>query len=479
MLNYLHFISDIGRYDPSCVLPQNYSDFVCISTYTNIIKKGAAMPDTLVDMFFANAERLGEKTLFQEKIDGVYNEISYNTAAEKATNFAYGLHEMGIDANDNVAIYSENRPEWAYSDLAILSLGAVCVPIYATLTISQAEYILNNSQSKVIIVSQPEKLEDVKKVFNNLKTVKRIITMFDNGEGDSKLVQSFDEVIRAGIEARRKNPKLLSGIKEGFSKDDVVSILYTSGTTGDPKGVMLTNHNFISNVESVLAVYDIFEEDLFLSFLPLSHVFERMVGYYLPLYRGASIAYAESPLTVGDNMREVHPTVMASVPRLYEKMYNLVQDNVSKGSAVKKLIFKFCLRAGKKHFQQTKKGKVSSFTAFKFRLADKLVFGKLRGRTGGRIRFFVSGGAPLVKEIGEFFAYAGIKIIEAYGLTETSPGITANPFHDCRFGTVGVPLPGIEVKIAEDGEICTRGPHVMKGYFNDQEATDEVIDEEK
>jgi len=436
------------------------------------------VPETLIEMFFQNAERLREKAAFSVKKEGEYSAISFSESAEIIANLAHGLHELGVEKGDHVAILSENRPEWAFSDFAVLSLGAVTVPIYATLTITQVEFILNNSQSKYIIVSQPEHCENIMKIFNNLKTLKRIITLYDHAEQDSKLLHSFDEIAALGEAARRKNPAFIKERRAELTGSDVVSILYTSGTTGEPKGVILTNSNFLSNIEMAGNVIKVYEDDVFLSFLPLSHVFERMAGYYFPLSIGCTIAYAESMQTVGDNMREVKPTIMISVPRLYEKIYGLILANVARSSAVKKMIFSWCVRSGKKYLKQSGRKKVSSLTVFRKGIADRLVFQKLRERTGGRIRFFVSGGAPLAREIGEFFSCAGLMIVEGYGLTETSPVIAANPLEACRFGTVGPPLPGVEVKIAEDGEICTRGPHVMQGYYNNPEGTREVIDGE-
>ena len=342
----------------------------------------------------------------------------------------------------------------------------------------QIEYILNDSESKYIVVSQPEHLETVDGVFNNLKKLKRIITLFDHDKRDAGYVLTFQEILDIGKEHMAEEPDFLRKQRAELVSTDVISILYTSGTTGDPKGVMLTNTNFLFNIKSILQVIDATERDMFLSFLPLCHIFERCLGHYLPLYLGATIAYAENIQTVGDNMREVHPTIMISVPRLYEKMYNLVQENVEKGSAVKKAIFKWCLHVGKRHRAQKIKGKVSGLTAYQYRIAEKLVFQKLRERTGGSIRFFASGGAPLAAEIGSFFAYAGIIILEGYGLTETSPVISVNLVEDFRFGTVGKAVPGVEIKIAEDGEILTRGQHVTPGYFRNEAATKESIDAE-
>ncbi|MFC1555444.1 AMP-dependent synthetase/ligase [candidate division KSB1 bacterium] len=436
------------------------------------------MPETLVDMFFNNAEKYGDKTALMSKEDGEYRKRSYTEIADDITHIAYGLKKMGVEKGDCFGILAENRPEWALVDMANLSLGAVTIPVYPTLSENQVEYVLNDSETKIIMVSQPEHLEAIEHIFNNLKTLRRIITLFDHGKSDAGHLITLDELIEKGKQHRQEEPEFLNKRRSELVSTDLVSVLYTSGTTGNPKGVMLNNTNFLSNIKAGLAVIPVSDTDLFLSFLPLCHIFERCLGYYLPLYLGATIAYAENIATVGDNMREVYPTIMISVPRLYEKIYNLIQDNVSKGSAVKKMIFNWSVRAGKRHFDQKRKGKVSALTSRKYKIADKLVFSKLRARTGGKIRFFASGGAPLSADIGKFFAYAGLIVLEGYGLTETSPIITVNPPEDYRFGTVGKPLPGVEVKIGDDGEILSRGPHIMMGYYKNDEATKEAIDAE-
>ncbi|MCH7782099.1 long-chain fatty acid--CoA ligase [candidate division KSB1 bacterium] len=435
------------------------------------------MPETLADAFFHIAEKFRDKPALMQKIDGVYTDITYGSFAETVADLAYAFHDAGLQKNDKIAILSENRPEWVYTDLAALSLGCLTVPVYPTMSSKQIEYILNDSHSKIVVLSQPEHLASINDIFNNLKDLKRVITLFHPEDDPHKIATEFQDFKSKGEESRKNNPDFLINRRKELDASDLATIIYTSGTTGVPKGVMLTHTNFIEEIKSVKEIISFSENDLFLSFLPLSHVYERMAGYYLPLSAGSTIAYAESTEKVGDNMREVHPTVMISVPRLYEKMYALVQDNVAKSSVIRKILFRWCLRAGKAHYLSTNKGHVSYVNKRKFALADKLVFKKLRMRTGGKIRFFVSGGAPLPKEIAEFFAYAGITILEGYGLTETAALVAVNTPGDCRPGTVGKPPPGIELKIADDGEICTRGLHIMKGYYNKPEETKKVMDE--
>ncbi|HHZ90892.1 TPA: long-chain fatty acid--CoA ligase [Candidatus Poribacteria bacterium] len=268
-------------------------------------------------------------------------------------------------------------------------------------------------------------------------------------------------------------------VAESVKPDDMATIIYTPGTTGDPKGAMLTHNNFTSNVRAGLKVISVTHEDTLLSFLPLSHVFERMVGHYLAIYCGAEIAYAESPFTVANNMKEVRPTVMASVPRLYEMMHDKILKGVRDSPPIKQKIFNWAVNVGKKKSQAIQRGESPNLIlSLKVSVANKLVFSKVKEATGGRLRFFVSGGALLPQAIAEFFHAAGILILEGYGLTEASPVITANSEHHFKFGTVGHPLPSVEVKIAEDGEILSRGPHIMLGYFSKPDETAEAIDEE-
>ncbi len=432
---------------------------------------------TLVEMFQEVVKKHGQKTSLMQKVAGEFKGFSYDEFGKRVKNFALGLASLGITHGDRIAMISENRPEWAISDFGILSLGATNVPIYPTITPQQIEYILKDSGSRLIIVSKPDLLEKILQIKDNLPALQKIICM-DESETKKDYMLKFEDLYQMGKKFDKDHAGYFENALKKVMPDDLCGIIYTSGTTGAPKGVMLTHNNLLSNVMAAKQVIRVDETDTLLSFLPLCHSFERMAGHFLAICAGATIAYAESVETVADNLGEVRPTLMTSVPRLYEKIYGRVIENANAGSSLKQKIFWWAVNTGEKYVNAKTKGKISGGLNFKYNLATKLVFSKLQQRVGGRLRFFVSGGAPLPKEIAEFFYKAGILILEGYGLTETSPVITVNREEQFKFGSVGPAVPGVEVKIADDSEILTRGPHVMKGYYKNPEATAESIDKE-
>lgn len=425
---------------------------------------------TLISMFEQSVEQHGNKPALAHKPKGgTYQDISYTQFGESVDIFSKGLSILGVQKGDRVAILSENRPEWAISDFGILKAGAINVPMFSTLTAAQVGYILNDSGANIICVSTEKQLEKVVTIHEDVPSLEQII-IYDQLEDEApEGVYEFADVCSQGMETDVT-------LDDVTDEDEIATIIYTSGTTGNPKGVMLTHTNFLSNYTAAKSLVDVGNTDVLLSFLPLSHVFERLGGHYVPIFSGAKIAYAESTFTVAQNMQEVSPTVMLSVPRLYETMHDRVLRAVEAGSSLKQKIFHWGVSVGSKVSSKIQQGnKPSAILNLKQSIADKLVFAKLKTATGGQLRFFISGGAALPQSIAEFFHAAGILILEGYGLTETSPVISLNYPEKWKFGTVGVPVPGIEVQIAEDGEILTRGPHVMKGYFNNETATAEVI----
>ena len=431
---------------------------------------------TINQMVQNTIQQHGSETALSHKVDKEYQDISYAALAEQIKHFCLGLIQLGLQKGDRVALLSENRPEWAITDLAILAGGGVTVPMFSTLTSAQVEYIVRDSGAKILCVSSERQLQKIKDWDANVPTNLQHIVIFDELQDDA--VRTFDQVCELG-QGVENGDQVYQQANEAVTPDDLASIIYTSGTTGDPKGAMLTHSNFMSNIQVITGIVTLTPDDVFLSFLPLSHVFERMGGHYLPLSSGATIAYAESPFTIRQNMQEVRPTVMMSVPRVYEAMHERILNSVKEGSPTKQKIFHWSVGVGSKVSQAIQqKKRPSSMLSLKASIANKLVFEKLKAVTGGRLRFFVSGGAPLSKAIAEFFHAAGILILEGYGLTETSPVICVNRPDQWKFGTVGPMIPGIEVKIAEDGEILSRGPHIMQGYFNKPSDTAEAIDAE-
>jgi long-chain acyl-CoA synthetase len=432
---------------------------------------------TLCDLFYYSVETHRKPEHLKIKRDGAWRAVSSEELKRVVEELSLGLRGLGVEAGDRVAILSENRPEWVYADLATLCAAAVDVPIYATLTPPQVLYILGDSESKVLIVSTAAQARKVAEIRAQARNLRHVIRM-DDGPDFPDWTVSLAEVRARGREALAREPEAVRRRAAQVKPEDLATLIYTSGTTGDPKGVMLTHRNLVSNVDAAHAAFPEFgAADTVLSFLPLCHVFERTGGYYIMLKSGATIAYAESNEKVPENMLEVRPTLMCSVPRLYEKMYARVNEKVAADPPLRRRIFRWALGVGREHFRrQVEKRPAGALLKLKFALADRLVFSKIKARTGGRLRLFISGGAPLAREIAEFFGAAGLLVCEGYGLTESSPVISVNRPDDLRPGSVGKPLPGVELKIADDGEILTRGPHVMKGYFKKPEATAEAID---
>ncbi len=410
------------------------------------------------------------------KRDGRWDDLSYRHLGDQVRDLSLGLLELGLGPGDRVAILSENRPEWAAADYACLAARCTDVPVYPTLPARQIEHILRDSGSAAIFVSSRAQLDKVRAIRSRLPNLRHIIAFDDvAGGGD---VHDLRQVQRQGRTAVGRHAHWREQALSA-APVDLATLIYTSGTTGDPKGVMLTHGNIASNVTAALSLFTFGPSDECLSFLPLSHIFERMLGHYALFYAGVTINYATSMDTVAAELLERRPTVVASVPRLYEKILARVLETVRQSSLPRRRIFTWSRAVGETYVNHlVARRPMPRRLALRYALADRLVFRKLRARTGGRIRFFVSGGAPLAPDIARFFYAAGMPIYEGYGLTETSPVIAANRPGRVRPGTVGPPIPGVAVRIANDGEIVVRGPNVMQGYFGKPGPTAEAIDPE-
>jgi len=431
------------------------------------------MVDTISQIILNTVRSYPKEDLILFKKEGAYVPISTQDFGNDIKYLSLGLKDLGHQAGDKLIILAENGPKWIMTDFANLCSGGITVPIYPSLVPEQIKYIIDDSDAKIVVCSSQELWEKLKTVKNELTKVTHFISFQSEiPEG----VLSLNDVMRKGKRIADEKTDLFEKTALEVKPDDVASIIYTSGTTGIPKGVILTHDNFTSNIKTLAFLVEFTHKDMVLSFLPLSHVLERMCTFAF-LYKGCSIAYAESVETVADNLMEVQPHIMVSVPRLFEKIYAVVMDNVLESPALKRKIFFWAVKTGKEYGKRKlQKQSIPGLLRLKRNLADKLVFSKIIEKTGGRVRFFVSGGAPLPKEIADFFYALGLVVLEGYGLTETSPVIAVNTFENMKFGTVGHPIPGIDVKIAEDGEILTKGPNVMKGYYKKEAETKEAFE---
>jgi long-chain acyl-CoA synthetase len=433
------------------------------------------MIDTLPRMLKNTLKSYPKEDLMLTKRAGVYEPLSTAEFGKMVRQFALGLRELGVGREDKVVLLSENRPEWVMTDLAVVCLRGITVPIYTTLIPEQIKFIIESSDAKVVVCSMRELWEKIEIIRPELNRVQHYILFEPEPPAGTRF---WEDVLAAGEKLDKEDPDLFGRLTEEVEPEDVMTIIFTSGTTGVPKGAMLTHANLISNAESVLSIIDVSFRDTVVSFLPLSHILERwaMCCY---LYVGATIGFAESIESLSENMLEVRPTIMVTVPRLLEKIYARVLDTVLSGSALKRAIFHWAVKVGRRYAQKKIRGQsVPGFLNFQRGIAYKLVFAKIYARTGGRLRFFVSGGAPLAKEIGEFFYALGMMTLEGYGLTETSPVISCNRPEELKYGSVGKPIPGVDVKVALDGEILARGPNIMVAYYKNEAATQETFEGE-
>ncbi len=432
---------------------------------------------SLPEMLKSNAQQYVDRIAISYKKKGQYQSLSYGALYERVLMAARGLRKAGMVPGDKVAIFSENRAGWAIADFAIQCAQGITVPIYATNTAKQAAYVIEHCAAKIVFVSNRLQYEKLLTVREQLPLLEQVIS-FDLFLGSPELpVYNLYQLSEATYPVSAQERSELEVMIEAVKSSDLLTIIYTSGTTGVPKGVMLTHANVLFDAHYGLQKLEAFGmNEIFLSFLPLSHVLERTAGYYAPLMTGCHVAFCESVEKVVENMQEVGPTVMVSVPRLFEKIYGRIYEDVHQMHPLRRQIFHLAIDVGRKYIlnRYITPGPIG-LLGLKYRFFNWLIFRKIRARFGGRLKYFISGGAPLDKMINEFMWVIGIPTFEGYGLTETSPAVTLNSPWNVRFGSVGTPLPGTEVKLADDNELLIRGPQVMIGYYKDPEETTQVL----
>ena len=420
----------------------------------------------IIDILPYIRDKYHRNDVLNAKIGGKWQSWSIDDICDLADHISYGLMHLGISPDDKVAIISPNRPEWILADFGIAQIGAVSVPVYPTMGAADTEFILNDAGVKIVLLADAELNDKIQSIQSKIPSLSHVFS-FNEIAG----VSHISELIKLGKD--NPQPEMLKEYKARIKPDDLLTLIYTSGTTGTPKGVMLTHNNLISNVTAAQLVCPVTNEHKVLSFLPLSHIFERMLTY-LYLYVGAGIYYAESLDTIGENLKEVQPFAFSTVPRLLEKVYDKIVAKGEELTGIKRKLFFWALALGHKYELDGKNG---AWYEFQLKIANKLIFSKWREALGGNVGVIVSGAAALQPRLARVFTAAQINVLEGYGLTETSPVITVNRLDKGMrgFGSVGPAIKDVEVKIAEDGEVLCKGPNVMKGYYKRPDATAEVM----
>ncbi len=433
-------------------------------------------PTTLVGVFeFVARVHKRPDTLNYKRADR-WLSISSAEMLTRANHIAAGLYSLGVRSGDRVALLSESRPEWTLTDAGCMFAGAIDVPIYPTLTPQQVRYILKDSGARVLVIQSVEKFLELREAVADCPAVEHVV--FIEKPATTTLGISLADLEARGQVLEAEQPDLIDHIAHAIKSDDLATIIYTSGTTGEPKGVMLTHSNLTSNLIDSSGHFSFAKDDSALSVLPLSHVLER-VAMYMYLYHGMAVYFGESLEAIGQNLREMKPTIFVGVPRIFEKILARVKEKSAEKGKLNLAVLNWAVTVGKEWARlATRHQKIPTFLELKHRFADKLIFAKLRNALGGRIRLLISGGAALPEELALTYIGAGLPIVQGYGLTETSPVITAGVMEDNRVGTVGKPIRNVEVRIAADGEIESRGPNVMQGYYNKPEETRAVFTED-
>ena len=433
--------------------------------------------NTIAEMFLNTVSNHGNKELFYYKKGNDWSSINGKTILYTVTDLSNAILGQSLSKGDRVGIISNNSPKWAMADYGIICSGCVTVSIYPTLTPEQTEYIINDSELKILFLENEDQLEKINEIWAKCPSLSLAVMMNESFDQETEKIVKYSSFLDMGMDFSKKNKNSFDNACKSIKEDDLLTLIYTSGTTGTPKGVMLTHKNLVSNIKATIEMQQFNNNETFLSFLPLSHVFERMTGHFSGFSIGARTYYAESIEKVADNMGEAKPTVVISVPRLYEKIHAKIINGLKSAPSIKKKLFFWALNIGKKVSLLIRSGqKVPFLLKIKHGIANKLIYSKVRDRFGGNLKYFVSGGAPLSEKLAEFFHSLGILIVEGYGLTETSPVLTCNSASAFKFGTVGKPLNNVTIKIANDGEIIAKAPSVMVGYYRKEDKTKEAID---